>query len=108
MGKLPTISISGRLYARLAKYALEHGVSLASVVERAVGYVPAGGPLQDRAAIEVSDRLHAALVAAGRRVRRSAGAVLDRAICAAIDLGELPTPSKKRRTMVAHQNRRAA
>lgn len=108
-----SISVSGATYARLAARADRDGLSVSSVLESAIGYLPSSGPLPEVAAVPVSVEMWMRVGAVARRKRVPFAEVLDAAILRAIDDAERfpgrPVKGwRKRRPMVAHASRRVA
>lgn len=105
-----SISISGATFARLKARADRDGLSISSVLESAIGYLPSSGPLPEVAAVPVSLDLYLRVGKIARRRWLPFAEVLDAAILRALDDAEaFPRRAKgwrQRRTpMVAHAHR---
>ena len=106
-----SISVSARTFARLAARAKADGVSISSVLESAIGYLPSSGPLPDVAAVPVSLDMYLRVGKIARRKWLPFAEVMDAAIVRALDDAErFPAPAKRARRapMVAHASRRTA
>lgn len=107
-----SISVSARTFARLAARAKADGVSISSVLESAIGYLPSSGPLPDVAAVPVSLDLYLRVGKIARRKWLPFAEVMDAAIVRALDDAEaFPRRAKgwrQRRTPMVDHARRAA